>query len=335
MPEPVPDAGEVAAAFGLPAGAGPLVPVAGAWTNRVFRLVAGGEAYAVKEVRNPWDLPEWFDRIDEAWRLEQATIAAGVPAPAPVPNPRTSGWRADVDGGAGEPVPVRVHRWVDGDVVPRVPTSEAIARWCGEVLAAIHALAMQPLRPEVFPAPDASSAQRWPALVEALEAADVAWVDLAHRATPSIEVIAELQRAVADEPTRMGHRDIDQKNLLLTATGPVLCDWDVAGPEHPRVELVDVAVSMARWERPEVARAVLDGYRGAGGDVGPITAADLAPTLRSALDWVVLNVERALGRRGTEADRRLGEQHAPELLAALPGRVEAALAIEAFLAEPA
>lgn len=326
------DAGEVAAAFALPRPGGVLEPVAGAWTNRVFRLVAGGEAYAVKELRNPWELPEWYDRIDEAWRVELLAIEAGVPAPVPVANPQTGGWRADVAGPGGDPVPVRLHRWVDGEVVPREPTSEAVARWCGEVLAAIHGLALQPERPEVFPARGAADLHRWPALVEAVDATGVAWAELAHRATPAVEAINHVLRDREPEATRMGHRDIDQKNLLLTAAGPVLCDWDVAGPEEPRVELADVAVSMARWERPEVARAVLDGYRRAGGHHEPITAADLAPTLRSAYDWVVLNVERALARRGTEVDRRLGEEHAPELLAALPGRVEAALRIEAFLA---
>jgi len=54
--DPAPVAGAVAAAFGLAGAVGPLEPVAGAWSNRVFRLVVGGEAYAVKELRNPWDL---------------------------------------------------------------------------------------------------------------------------------------------------------------------------------------------------------------------------------------------------------------------------------------
>jgi len=255
-----------------------------------------------------------------------------VPAPEPVPNPRTGGWRADVAGADGDAVPVRVHRWVAGEAVPRTPTSIEVARWCGEVLATIHGLAMQPRRPEVFPAHDASAVARWPTLLEAVERSGAPWADLARQAVPWIERIGELHASAAARPTLMGHRDIDQKNLLLTAAGPVLCDWDVAGPEQPRVELADVAVSMARWEVPAVARAVLDGYRAGGADAGPITAVDLAPTLRSALDWVVLNVERALGLRGTEVDRSLGEAQAPELLAALPARVEAALGIEAFLA---
>jgi len=64
----------------------------------------------------------------------------------------------------------------------------------------------------------------------------------------------------------------------------------------------------------------------------PVTTAHLAPVLRSAADWLVLNVERAVGLRGTADERALGAQLAPELLTALPERLDAARRIESFLA---
>src|SRR5690242_956789 len=82
-----PDPAAVIEAFGLP---GPLTgwePVGGAWSNRVYRLDAGGRRYAVKEMRNPWAEPRWQEWLAESWSFEQRAIAAGVAAPRPVPNP--------------------------------------------------------------------------------------------------------------------------------------------------------------------------------------------------------------------------------------------------------
>ena len=84
-----PDARSVARAFRLDGYVGELVPVGGAWSNRVFRLTVGSTAYAVKELRNPWAIAhrrgEW---LDEAWAFERRAIEAGVTAPLPVPAPK-------------------------------------------------------------------------------------------------------------------------------------------------------------------------------------------------------------------------------------------------------
>ena len=87
--------------------------------------------------------------------------------------------------------------------------------------------------------------------------------------TPTVAVIADLVRSAGQRPAPevMSHGDIDQKNLVLTADGPVLCDWDVAMPLVPRRELADVALSMGGWERLGSARKVLRSYRSASGEV--------------------------------------------------------------------
>ena len=51
----------------------------------------------------------------------------------------------------------------------------------------------------------------------------------------------------------MTHGDVDQKNILLTADGPVLCDWDAAAPMIPARELADVAMSLAGWKQQRSA----------------------------------------------------------------------------------
>ena len=73
----------------------------------------------------------------------------------------------------------------------------------------------------------------------------------------------------------LSHGDIDQKNMICTSRGPVLCDWDLVTPVVPRRELADVALSMGGWRDAAIARQVVRAYRRAGGDDSPFEPADL------------------------------------------------------------
>ena len=105
----LPDPASVISAFGLDGPVWQWTPVSGAWSNRVFRLDVGSQAFAVKQMRNPWDMPRWEEWLAEAWSFELLAIAAGVAAPAPVANPETGGCLARVrsERDPGNFVPVR------------------------------------------------------------------------------------------------------------------------------------------------------------------------------------------------------------------------------------
>jgi hypothetical protein len=87
LPGDVPDPRAVLAAFGLRGEVTALTPVAGAWSNRVWRLAASGGAFAVKELRNPWRDPDWQHWLAEAWQFELRALHAGISMPEPIPNP--------------------------------------------------------------------------------------------------------------------------------------------------------------------------------------------------------------------------------------------------------
>lgn len=111
-----PSARAVVATFGSDGIGARWPPISGAWSNRLFRLVVGTEAFAVKELRNPRSDPRWSEWLDAAWSFELAAIGAGVDAPEPVPNPDGGHCLARVErDGQGPLAPVRVHRWVDGE----------------------------------------------------------------------------------------------------------------------------------------------------------------------------------------------------------------------------
>lgn len=332
-----PDPDAVLAAFGIEGRATALNPVGRAWSNRVWRLRAGSGSFALKEMRNPWADPNWIRWLNESWALEQSALAAGISAPRPVPNPSTGGCLAWVSRRGDDPresVPVRLHDWADGDPLASGPVGPDVARWAGQVLATLHGLRLTPRDRSLFPVLNTRTAERWPELTEAARRAGAPWADLMASAGPAVSLIADLARSAAGRQVTevMSHGDIDQKNLVVTADGPVLCDWDLAVPLVPRDELADVALSLADWADVETAREVVRSYVEAGGDDADFESHDLGQSLMSGLDWAAFNIERALGQRPSSAEEiSQANEQTPGLLAAIPHHVRIAQRIRAYL----
>jgi Ser/Thr protein kinase RdoA (MazF antagonist) len=325
-----PDAGSVVRGFGVGERVVSMRRVAGAWSNRMYLLETDRGEFAVKQLLDPWHDPRWSDWIDEAWRFELAAWRAGVPMPAPIANPTTGGWRADVAvaGGRGATVAVRVHRWVRGSPMYAAPVTMHTARWGGRVLATLHGLAVAPVDRSLFPRPDTVTAQRWPELVGLARRHGAVWSDQIADLAGTVAAMARLAEAAPDRSGAevMSHGDLDQKNIILTGAGPVLCDWDVAAPVLPVSDLAHVALSLAGWTRLDIARGVVAGYRAAGGTAVAARPEDLGPRLMVGLDWIAFNVERAVGLHDATAHEvALGNQLVPELLARLPRRLDATL----------
>ena len=216
--------------------------------------------------------------------------------PEPVPNPETGEALAYVgrSDGSGE-APVRLHRWVASLPVPREP-GRSRSRPLGRTESRHGARAgaatdhTRPLHGRV----GLTTADVWPDLVARSSAARAPWAeelaaaeDLARRAS---ELLAPWDPA--DEI--LCHGDVDQKNLLVAPGGPLLGDWDVVLPRLPAHDLAEAAMSMARWRAPDVAAAVLEGYREAGGTVDRFVPSDLGPSLASRLGSIRFSIDRAL-----------------------------------------
>ena len=165
------------------------------------------------------------------------------------------------------------------------------------------------------------AADAWPALTRAAIEARAPWAGLLVETESTVRAIAELMRAArpSGEPEPMSHGDIDQKNIVRSPRGPVLCDWDVAHPVVPRQELIDVAMSLAGWRRIHIARTVVGAYQSAAGRRVGFEGSDLGPALMGSLDWIRFNVERAIGARlASPLERATSGQLVPSLLHQLP-----------------
>jgi Ser/Thr protein kinase RdoA (MazF antagonist) len=326
---PVPAA--VLAAFGIRGRVLSVTAVGGAWSNQVYRLEATTGTFALKELRNPWQDPGWLKWLAAAWDFEQLAFASGVEMPEPVSNRSDGGplaWVETADDPAGV-VPVRVHRWVDG--VPPGPgaVSPEVAGWAGRTLARLHGLAAPPADRAVFPGPEVSTqtADDWPELARLAVEAGAPWAGQVLDVLPVVAEVARLAVRASSRPGAevMSHGDIDQKNLILAACGPVLCDWDLAMPVVPRREVADVAMSLAGWERRDIALAVVRAYRDCGGQANDLGPEDLGPSMMIGLDWVEFNISRAIGARpGIAGEVERSDGLVPGLLARIPAELAAA-----------
>lgn len=164
-----------------------------------------------------------------AHRLVARLAGAGIPTPAPI-----DGWAADVGGFA-------VTGW------DRVRTTRQAVRWeaVGEAVRAVHGL-VPTIVPTDYPLPSPVSFPWWkfPALLD-----DVGG-ELDPAARAGIEAAVERAEgwaaAVSCDPV-VCHGDVHPGNVLASARGPLLMDWDLvctAGPAWDHAALITWA---DRW----------------------------------------------------------------------------------------
>ena len=276
-----PDAHEVACAFRLPDPKGWLVPVRHG-SSETWRLDTFDGRYFVKRLA----VDGRSDQLEKAMAFEVRASAAGVPAPAPV-EPVHPAWGLAADLGDGLGV-LRVHPWLDGEP----PTAEVdLSRWYGATLARLHSVqpagdqptdAMWPLWYGV------NSAEAWDGWLAAGLAQERPWAAVLKERLP---LIADLTACVEAAYQEVGdyvvtHRDLLPHNVLLAGgRGPVLIDWDTAGPDSATLEAAAAAFDGARLDpghagqaghsghavEPDPARiaATLAAYRDNGGDLRP------------------------------------------------------------------
>lgn len=286
--------------------------MSGAYLNRVWRLEIDGRAYAVKVLNPRFLAPDLRREYEATISLEWAALLAGVPTARPVPAV-DGGWLVELPVGL-----VRVHEWVEGRQVGEREVEPSDASQAGAMLARIHALDVRrPVRPEELLRRRTVGDWSGPA-VELPELAPLLAV------VERVNEVVVAGRALLRRPV-LSHADVSAKNLLRRPDGcVVLLDWDAARAKEPCLEVAAAAVNLsgvARGRpRPDVLRAFVDGYRGAGGSFAGGDRRILAGMLDGMLGWIWLNYRRATNG-ATQAARRDGRRRAAravrELVAAL------------------
>ncbi|MEV0616649.1 phosphotransferase [Nonomuraea sp. NPDC050404] len=295
--------------FGLePAGAD-ITPVGRGAMGRVWRLTAGGAAYAVKE--HLWGVDE--RAVARGAALQQAAAAAGVRSPRNVPTPGGGlvGHLPAALGGSG----VRLYDWQEGPAA-RPDEAETPER-LGELLARLHGLAMAAPDPP-HPWYETLDEVDWERLAGAA-AARRPWQERLAASLPDLRRLASLVTPSEPDDRIMCHLDVQGPNVVRTDRGWVLLDWDDTGAGCADREL---AMVLLRWFTADGVDGAAIGrtmaaYRAAGGTAVLEPERSFAMQAASCVNFVAAQARLALDDEHAEhhAD---AEERLMKVLATLP-----------------
>ncbi|MFI8228514.1 phosphotransferase enzyme family protein [Streptomyces sp. NPDC085900] len=303
----------VVEAYGLGPGPWTITPVARGALGQIWKLAGDGRRWAVKELLFGCD----EEQVRREAALRDAGENLGIASPRLLANrdgSHVSTLPAQVGGSC-----VKVYDWVEGSFAD--PTRPEILTWVGRTLALLHVAGAGASETPVSwyeRCPDASD---WEALHRKIRGSGLPWSDrleeLAHSRA------AELARFVTPaERTGMAtsHLDVQPQNVLVGPVGPVLIDWDNAGPVSPERELASVvyAWSGGNAVNADFARRLVRAYVDAGGP-GTIRSLEAFSMLfATRLNHVQVQAEAAVDPGQTAEQRAFADRQVRDSLDTVP-----------------
>jgi Ser/Thr protein kinase RdoA (MazF antagonist) len=186
----------------------------------------------------------WRQSLERAMGIERRARAAGIAMPRPLePVSAAFGYGADIDGDGV----VRAYEWVDGE-----PIGEAdVAEWLGTTLARLHQLApTSTAEPDWYGLHPPAQWEAW--LAQGTERGRVWAPELAATLPVVLEATHQIATAFSQaQDYVLTHRDFEPWNVMVTAQGPVLIDWDTAGPDSARLEAAHTILAFSLHGRTE------------------------------------------------------------------------------------
>ncbi|MFJ1672730.1 phosphotransferase enzyme family protein [Streptomyces bottropensis] len=307
-------AGFIADVYGLGGGAWDMVPVARGALGQVWRLSGGGGgSWAVKELLFGCD----GEQVGREAALRDAAEELGISAPRLF---------ADRDGAYASRLPdsmggayVKVYDWVDGSEAD--PADPQVLAWCGRTLAVLHRAGEGTKETPDGWYERCPGEGDWAALCEAVGRAGVPWAHALERfvAGPARELAAYVTPCEGGDVVT-SHLDMRPQNVLVGRSGPVLLDWDNAGPVSAERELARAVHVWAGGDdfRADAARRLVRGYREAGGRAVVRGTESFSMLFATELNYVRVQAACAVDPEVTEAQRAFASEQVARLLGRLP-----------------
>ncbi|MDH6546642.1 hypothetical protein M2161_008443 [Streptomyces sp. SAI-133] len=315
----------IADAYGLGAGTWTMTPVARGALGQIWKLSGNGTAWAVKELLFEKDEPD----VGAESALRDAAGTLGVSAPRLLPD-RTGARVVRLPEGSW----TKLYDWVDG--TPADPSDPELLSWCGRTLALLHRAGEGATGTPSGWYEECPRDVAWAELLEKAERAGLPWVRelRAFVATTA----AELGRHVS--PSAPGdvvtsHLDVRPHNVLVGADGPVLLDWDNAGPVSAERELARALYVWSGGEDldTEAARRIVRAYRAAGGRAVVKGVDAFSMLFATFLNYVYVQAGCAVDPAVTDEQREFASRETAHLLGCPPDMATVLRLTEAVDAE--
>ncbi|MEK4261242.1 phosphotransferase [Paenibacillus sp. FSL E2-0274] len=287
-------------------------PITGGLLHRMYRLQTDKAQYAVKAL-NPQIMQRDTAMSNYIFSEMVANLAyqKGIHAvPAIVSNGSSM---HEVEGQFYLLFP-----WVQGKALPLGEIDLDCCKKIGAILAQLHIIDFsQGTDDHHFETLIASNAAvaNWKELALKGEQQRAEWSSLLADHLHKIENWEALIYSSASLLTNhyvISHRDLDPKNVLWDEQKvPIIIDWEAAGPIHPTVELIDVALYWSGSESGDLSKKafsnLINSYLEHGGEIYADWQVVLNYGFLGKLEWLAYNIRRSLGLESSDdAERELG-----------------------------
>ncbi|MET8132411.1 aminoglycoside phosphotransferase family protein [Streptomyces sp. NPDC005251] len=296
-------------------GAGPwtLTPVTRGALGQIWKLSGNGSSWAVKELLFGCDEAQ----VHREAALRQAAENLGIASPRLIPNRHGSyvSRLASSSGGSH----VKLYDWIDG------PTADAsdpdTLDWFGRTMALLHTAGVGASEAPGSWYEQCPQDAEWKDLHTRVQQAGLPWSDALGRFIANSA--ADLARWVSpSEPDDlvMSHLDLQPQNVLVGPDGPVLLDWDNAGPASAERELARALYVWSGRNRPTVDSAIrlARAYRSAGGPATVKGPQSFSMLFATDLNFIRVQAECAIDPTVTAAQREFASNQVVASLRGVP-----------------
>lgn len=303
----------IAETYALDAGPWTMTPVTRGALGQIWKLSGDGSSWAVKELLFGCD----EEQVRREAALRQAAENLGIASPRLIPN-RRGAHASQLPPSSGGSY-VKLYDWIGGTTADA--SDPDILDWFGRTMALLHQVgegASETPNSWYEQCPEAAD---WNDLHKRIHQTDLPWAEQLGRfiATSAAELA---QWVTPSEPGDLvtSHLDLQPQNVLVGPNGPVLLDWDNAGPTSAERELARALYVWSGRNQINIdsARRLMRAYRGAGGRAAIRGLQSFSMLFATDLNFIYVQAECAIDTTVTAAQREFASNQVVASLRTLP-----------------
>ncbi|MFJ1967101.1 phosphotransferase enzyme family protein [Streptomyces sp. NPDC087903] len=303
----------IAETYALNAGPWTVTPVTRGALGQIWKLSGNGCSWAMKELLFGCDEEQVRREAD----LRQAAEDLGIASPRLIPNSQGA-YVSHLPPSLGGSY-VKLYDWIDGTTADA--SQPDILDWFGRTMALLHKAGEG-----ASEAPNSWYEQcphdaDWKDLHKRIHQAGLPWSDELGRfiATSAAE-LAQWVTPSDPDGLVMSHLDLQPRNVLVGANGPVLLDWDNAGHASAERELARAVYVWSGRNQTNVdsARRLARAYRNAGGPAVITGPQSFSMLFATDLNFIRVQAECAIDPTVTAAQREFASNQVVASLRSLP-----------------
>jgi aminoglycoside phosphotransferase (APT) family kinase protein len=301
-----------------------MTPVTRGALSQIWKLTGNGSSWAVKELLFGCD--EAQVRREAALRDSAADL--GIASPRLHPD-REGAHVCRLDSPEGSYV--KLYDWVDGT---RADASDPdVLDWFGRTMALLHQAgegAVDAPGDWYERCPDDAD---WENVLKKVRDAGLPWADeLGRFVTTSAPRLAYWVTPSASGGLVTSHLDLQPQNVLVGPDGPVLLDWDNAGPISAEREFARAVYVWSGRNEVDIASArdLARAYRDAGGRAVVTGPESFSMLFATDLNYIHVQAETSVDPAVTAAQRAFAGDQVVTCLRALPDLAAVSLLVAAL-----